>query len=68
MCIKTSHGIRCLLGDSAYRSKGNCQMAVDLERTPRMQPKKNCLGCGNSPRAKIMQCEKRPSGAYRTYA
>ena len=68
LCIKTPRGGGHLLGDSAYCSKDNCELAVDLGRIPCMPPKENYLGRGNSPWAKMIQWQREhPGSFYRTY-
>ena len=67
-CIKTPRGDGHLLGDSAYCSKDNCELAIDLGRTPCMPAKENCLGNGNSPWARMIRWQgEHPGSFYRTY-
>ena len=68
LCAKTPRGRGYLLGDGAYCSEDNCDLAVSLGRAPCFEPKSNYLGKGMNPWAEMVRWRREhPGRFYKVY-
>ena len=68
LCAKTPRGHSYLLGDGAYCSEDNCDLAVSLGRSPCFEPKSNHLDKGMNPWAEMARRRREhPGRFYRVY-
>lgn len=68
LCAKAPRGGGYLLGDSAYCTRKNCQLADGLGRRPCFRPKKGFVVRGMGEWGMMLAwCRDRPGGFYRTY-
>ena len=68
LCAKLPKGSGIALGDSAYCSSDNCDVAVATGRDPFFEPKKNYTGKGTNTWAKMVRFWKEhPGRFYKVY-
>ena len=68
LCAKAPRGSGYLLGDGAYCSEDNCNLAKSLGRAPCFVPKSNHLGRGMSPWASMIRWHREhPGRFYKVY-